>query len=160
MNKGLFFIILLGISAVTCGIYQAVREERVLCHRADTLFFQKKYAAAIPLYRSSLEKGLPAHLAAPRLAFCHSEAGSAAEAILLYEEIRSRGTPNPWTTMTLAGLYARQRNFDRACGLYREAVEFDPKSRAARLYLARSLSAARRFDEAADEYRTLLGEKR
>lgn len=85
--------------------------------------------------------------------------GSLAKAVPIYSGLGMRGfTGDGRLQFKLAGLYEKQGEYASAVAIYRELLKIEPRNRAIRIRLARSLTALGRYDEAVVNYRMVLGE--
>ncbi len=159
MRQWLLYLLLMCVTtAITVVAYRHAHAEWVVFRQAESLFSKQNYEQAIPLYQQAIRDGLVNRDAFRHLAECHEQNGTLDDAIALYESFAKTDVNDFWLQLELGGLYARHQRFESAVKTYRYALTLEPQNRTARIFLARSLTAVRMFDEAADEYKILLGE--
>lgn len=81
-----YFAYIILTSIGTFYLYKWTEKEWVFYREAETKFANKEYAAAIDLYKKSMEKGVPFSKGAVNLANSYVAVGNFKEAIVLYKE--------------------------------------------------------------------------
>lgn len=82
-----------------------------------------------------------------------------AAAIPYFEKAIAAGSTNPTAYNHLAYSYLAESNFSQAAVWFRAYLKMKPRDLDARLSLARSLTWAKKYEEAAIEYKELLKEE-
>ena len=150
---------LLTVAALTTLAYRYAHRDWIVYRRAESLFHDRAYAEAIPLYEALWRQGFQApgllkHLGSAYLAVGRNEGARA-----VFERMLAQGVDRPGTLKELAALYEGRGRFREAAALYRAVLEETPDDAAVRVRLARLLFWSGRLDEAIHQYRIALGEE-
>lgn len=155
--RTVFFLI--AVAALTTTAYRLLNPEWVVFRKAETLFSQNDFEAAIPHYEELLRLDFQAPRVLRHLASAYLATGKEIKARHIFETIMERYGRRPEIMKELAGIYVNHGGFSEAAALYMEILREDPHDHSSRIYLARLLSWTGRFEEAIYEYRKALGEE-
>ena len=158
MKKILTFLLLIVIVVSTSWAYRLLKPEWISFREAEQLYEKKEFAKAIPLYKYAIQKGLEKPGAVFHLAESLYITGKLSDALPVYVEYVRENPLHIQAVSTLGDIYLRIGMAGKAIGTYMTILNTNPGDRLSRIILARALTQAKRFDEAASEYRKVLGD--
>lgn len=158
MRKAFVALVLLVLAVGVIALYQHTHREWVLLRSAETSVHRGDVTQAQSQYRELLAReNSPPHLLR-KVGDGLAAVGDLDGATVAFEQLAGAQEAEPRLARHLAGLYARQQRFAQAAQWYRRSLEWEPRDRSTRIYLARTLTALGEFEQAIIEYRRALKE--
>lgn len=149
---------LLAVAVLTTLAYRYFHQDWILYRRAETLFSDRAYAVAIPLYEELWREGFQPPGLLKHLGSAYLATGRGEQARAVFERMLARGEDRVGTMKELAALYEARGRFREAVALYQAVLRESPGDDTVRVHLGRLLFWTGRLDEAIHQYRTALGE--
>lgn len=145
-----------GVIAATPFGYQFLNRDLVLAHQGRRYFKEHKYALAAQTFAQALETGEASEELLRNLGDAAMASGDFPTAVSAFQRLARDYPENLLAVLKLAELLALQGRTDQALEQVDAFLARRPQSRGARVLRGRLLTMAGRFDEAIDEYGTVL----
>ena len=162
MRRGLSLLVVLSVTAVlTTYIYRNINRNWVDYHNAGNFLAKKNYDAAAPIYETLLQEDFHIQTLGSKLAECYLASGKPEKADTTFiNRIYQSRHVTPQALMSLSDTFVKYSRFQEASESLNKALKISPNNRPARIYHARTLCWAGKYDESIKEYKTVLGEKK